>query len=429
MYNKFVVFLVFIAFIAPLKGQENPAETQTKSSSPFDQSKFVPDISLIADFSYVSRDLNNGRFSSLGIPGLGTPLDLSGNQGYGQGGSNVSRGFNLNYGEMSLYSVVDPYFDLFAVLHLTPDGAGLEEAYMTTRKLPYGFRMKAGKFLSGFGRLNDQHEHTWDFADRPLVSKAFFGEEGLNEIGAQITWVAPIDLYFMLGTEILNGENETSFGTTGFGDPGGTIVVQNINGPGLFVNYARSAFDAGDATFLLGLSYAHGITRADQGFSGTGGGSAMDGTSDIASGNITAKYILDPIRSISFQGEYFYRLMDGTMYIRDSSNAVRMSTLNKHQAGMYSQIAAKLDLRWRFAVRYDLINLNDVFLGAVNKVFPKNLMRYSAMIEYNPTEFSRLRLQFNHDLSSSIPVLTPEPYSEVILQFNVAIGAHGAHPF
>jgi hypothetical protein len=51
------------------------------------------------------------------------------------------------------------------------------------------------------------------------------------------------------------------------------------------------------------------------------------------------------------------------------------------------------------------------------------------MIEYNPTEFSRLRLQWNYDRSKYIHTITHEPYTEVILQFNVAIGAHGAHSF
>jgi hypothetical protein len=430
MFSRINLFIILTVCSAPLKGQENPPETQAKSGSPFDQSKFVPDISLITDFSYVARDLKNDQFSALGLPGFGTPLDLSGNQGNSLTGSNTRRGFNFNYGEMTFYSIADPYFDLFADLHLTSDHAGLEEAYMTTRKLPYGFRVKAGKFLSGIGRLNDQHEHAWDFADRPLVAQAFLGEEGLNEIGGQITWVAPIDVYLMLGAEILNGDNEASFGTVGFMYPGTSVHVQETNGPGLFVNFVRSAFDWGDATFLIGLSSAHGITRTDHGFSdAAGGGSAFDGTSDLANGNVTAKYILDPIRSISFQGEYFYRLMDGKIYNRDSLNTIHENTLNKHQAGLYAQLTAKIDLRWRIAVRYDLIHLNDVFLQAVNNNLPKKLARYSAMVEFNPTEFSRLRLQFNSDMSKYLQIRIHERYSEVILQLNMAIGAHGAHPF
>lgn len=428
MKNKLNIFLLLIACTSAMHGQDN--NPQSNSSSPFNQSKFVPDISLVADFSYVTRDLDNKRFFALGLPGLGVPLDMNGNQGNAQAESNVRRGFNLNYGEISLYSVVDPYFDLFAVLHMTPDQAGLEEVYGTTRKLPYGFQVKAGKFLSSIGRINDQHEHTWDFADRPLISQAFFGEEGLNEIGARINWVAPTNIYFMLGTEILDGDNRASFGSIGFRDPNGIVQVQTTDGPSLIVTHVRSAFDIGDAAFLAGLSYAHGITRADEGFSALDGeGSAIDATTNIVNGNVTMKYMFDPIRSISLQSEYFYRLMDGTIFNRDSLNAIQIYGLNKHQAGLYAQLVAKLNLRWRIGVRYDLLNLNDVHLNNVNEYLPHNLARYSAMIDYNPTEFSRLRLQFNYDKSKYIQLISHEPYSEAILQFNVAIGAHGAHPF
>jgi hypothetical protein len=408
------------------KGQENSPEPQTTSSSPFSQSKFVPDISMIVDFSYVIRDLKNKKYSLLGLPGLNSPLNANLNTDE----SNARRGFNLNYGEMALYSIVDPYFDLFAVLHFTPEHAGLEEAYITTRKLPYGFQVKAGKFLSSIGRINEQHEHTWDFVQRPLVSQAFFGAEGLNELGARITWVAPTDIYLMLGAEILNGDNEVSFGTMGFSDPFGNVNIRKSEGPNLLATYARSSFDIDDASLLYGLSYVHGTSRADQNFSSSSGeGLAIDAATDIFSGDLTVKYILDPIRSISFQSEYMYRVMDGKFYGHDSTQSVQINGLIKHQAGLYSQIVAKLDQRWKIGVRYDFLNLNDVTLGALDQRFPKNLVRYSAMAEYNPTEFSRLRLQWSYDRSKYIQTITHEPYSEVILQFNVSIGAHGAHSF
>jgi hypothetical protein len=403
--------------------------TQSREGSAFDQSKFVPDIAFILDVSGVARDMANEKYYSLTFPGFSYPFL---NQP-SSSGLNARRGLNFNYGEMSLYSVVDPYFDLFAVIGLSPDGAGLEEAYFTTRKLPYGFQMKAGKFLASFGRVNEQHEHYWSFANRPLIATALFGEEGLNEIGAQATWVAPTSFYLMFGAEVLNGDNEQSFGTTGIDNPQGNVVVSAVQGPNLYIGYIRSSFDVEDASILFGVSNALGTTRNDQGFASAGiAGEAVDANTDIIGGDLTVKYSIDAIRFIMFQSEYMYRVMNGTEYTHDSSNIVSSVSLDRHHSGFYAQAVTKLDQCWNVGVRYDLLMQNDVSLGGMNQHMPSNLPRYSAMIEYSPTEFSRLRLQFDRDESRFVQTSggwSQQPYTQVILQANFTIGAHGAHAF
>jgi hypothetical protein len=229
--KKSVISAVFINFIL-LSGM---LRAQSREGSAFDQSKFVPDIAFILDVSGVARDLADQKYFSLTIPGFSYPLL---NQP-SSSGLHAHRGMNFNYGEMSLYSVVDPYFDLFAVIGLAPESAGLEEAYFTTRKLPYGFQFKAGKFLASFGRVNEQHEHYWDFANRPVIATALFGEDGLNEIGVQATWVAPTSFYLVFGAEILNGANEQSFGTSGFSNLKNGFAVDAIQGPNLTIGFIR----------------------------------------------------------------------------------------------------------------------------------------------------------------------------------------------
>jgi hypothetical protein len=404
-------------------------QSQSKEGSAFDQSKFVPDIAFILDVSGVARNMANEKYYSLAIPGFSYPFLIE----TGSNGSNTQRGWNFNYGELSLYSVVDPYFDLFAVIDLAPEGAGVEEAYFTTRKFPYGFKVKAGKFLASFGRVNEQHEHFWDFANRPLIATALFGAEGLNEIGAQATWVAPTSFFLVFGAEVLNGANELSFGTTGFSDPGGSVVINGVQGPNLCLGFVRSSFDIEDASILFGVSNAMGMTRTDQGFSSTGGtGEAVNANTDIIGGDLTVKYSLDPIRYLSFQSEYMYRVMNGTEYTRDSSNAVSTLSLDKHHSGFYAQVVAKVNQLWRIGVRYDLLMQNGVALGGADQHMPSNLPRYSAMIEYSPTEFSRLRLQFDRDGSRYVQVSggwSQQPYTQIVLQANLVIGAHGAHAF
>lgn len=404
-------------------------KTQSKEGSSFDQAKFVPDIALILDFSGVTRDIANEKYYSLAIPGFSYPFLNE----IGSSGSNAHRGWNFNYGELSLYSVVDPYFDLFAVINLSPDGAGLEEAYFSTRKLPYGFQLKAGKFLPSFGRVNEQHEHFWDFANRPLIGTAFFSEDGLNEIGLQATWVPPTSFFLTFGAEVLNGANEQSFGTAGFSDPRGTVSVDPVQGPNLYIGFAHSSFDIEEASILFGVSNAVGTTRTDQGFSSRGGtGQAANANTDIVGGDLTVKYSLDAIRYLSFQSEYMYRVMKGTEYTRDSSNTISSPSLEKHNSGFYAQFVAKVDQLWRMGIRCDLLMQNDVSLGGADQHMPSNLPRYSAMLEYSPTEFSRLRLQLDRDLSRYVQTTggwSQQPYTQVILQANLVIGAHGAHAF
>jgi hypothetical protein len=55
------------------------------------------------------------------------------------------------------------------------------------------------------------------------------------------------------------------------------------------------------------------------------------------------------------------------------------------------------------------------------------------MVEYNPTEFSRIRLQYAQNgaffKENDAGGYDRKRFDEVLLQFNMAIGAHGAHSF
>lgn len=50
--------------------------------------------------------------------------------------------------------------------------------------------------------------------------------------------------------------------------------------------------------------------------------------------------------------------------------------------------------------------------------------RYGLMLEYLPSEFSRFRVQVNHDRASS-----SHDDTQILFQYTVSLGAHGAHNF
>ena len=82
--------------------------------------------------------------------------------------------------------------------------------------------------------------------------------------------------------------------------------------------------------------------------------------------------------------------------------------------------------RWRVGLRYDKLHADDpgaVFAGTALDTQAHDPQRWSAMLDFARTEFSRLRLQFNQDDSR------PESDHQLYLQYNVSLGAHGAHGF
>ncbi len=340
------------------------------SSGSFNQKSFNPDISLILDGSAVMRDVTNSRYEGYSIDGF---LDEANEIPF-----HKNRGFNFNYGELGMHSVVGPYFDADAIFHLHPDEFEIEEAYITTKKLPYNLDMKMGKFRSGFGRINAIHQHAQHFSSQPLVYEAMLGVEGINDAGVAMHYVAPTDNYLMVGAEAMQGTNELSFG--------------EANQNNLYVGYIKSGFDIGDNTALLtGASVALGKTEANR-------------DSRLYNGELTLKYILDSYSSLNLQGEYLYRDREDIK-----------------QSGYYTQLIYKKDSNWEFGARYGALNKN-----AKNQ--PDDLKKYSAIISYLPFEFSKIRLQVTQDKSKSFGGRR-ETENEVLLEFLVETGSHGAHAF
>lgn len=423
---KQVMQIVYMLFFISLLLQKGYPQTMADEplSDPFSQAKFVPDIAAIVDVTYVQRSLED--FTHYGIPGFKDADSKTSDHENHEDELNQNNGFNLNYAEISFYSQVDPFFDMFAVLHASTEGAEIEEAYFTTQQLPFGFKIKGGKFLSSIGRLNDKHAHYWDFADLPLVYKAFFGSQ-LNEIGIQLNWIVPLPFYMLAGAEALRGENETSFGTNGFTVENIT-TIDDANKPNVYTAFVKSSFDISNFTVLAGASGIYGTSRIDHGIGNdtkVAGDHGFYGKTYMAIGDITIRYDFNSYQYIYLQTEYIYRNQDGDLYSYDGSINSK-SNFDAKQSGLYTQVVARLNQLWRIGLRYDLLAQNDV---NTHHHLTNNLPRYSSMIEYNPSEFSRFRLQYNYDKSLYSESGTNKPNHEIIVQANITIGAHGAHSF
>lgn len=355
-----------------------------------------PNISLILNTFFYSSNLKQEHLATRGIPG------------FTSNGINKTKGFNLDSAELFLFAPVDTYFNLYATIPFTENGAAIEEAFFVTTSLPEGLQMKGGKFKSGFGRHSGLHPHAWSFADAPLVYRALAREEGITEKGAQLTYLPRLPVYTQLGVEVLQGENDALFGPDA------------KTGPHAFAGFAKASFDIGDdSTMLFGPSIITGNTKT----SSVENGAVFTGRSTLYAFEFTYKWKPYKTRSFVFQSEYLYRGQKGNL---DYAALVASNPLRRSQDGTYAQGIYQFG-RWSAGARYDSLGIfvDEYTINGANKNFGERPWKASTDIEFNPTEFSRLRLQYNHDRSGG----DNRTNHEILLQLIFGIGAHAAHPF
>lgn len=393
--------------------------------------------SLIIDMSYVDRSISDEKIAHMGLPGIAHSLYGSHAHGdHAHASYNAEEGFNLNYAELGFNATVDPMFDAATVFHITDGDIEIEEAYITTRELPYNLRIKGGKFFSDFGRINNQHQHAWNFSTSPLVYNAFLGDHGINEAGAQLQWVAPTDTYWMFGIEALQGKNEAMFGNEAIGNPYDEedYLAHSAHEPSLYVGYIKTSVDIEDTTLLAGASIAHGNSRIDH-FSDEEPHAFSGDDTTLYGLDLTFKHAFDSYSSLTWQNEWLYRDMKGTQYANiDTDGDDVLDTIispdgHKKQAGYYSELVYAPNQTWRMGLRYENIYQNDVYVNGTRQDLPENMDQYTAMIEYHTSEFSRLRLEYLHSNALFNEEMERQNLDSFMFSVNIAIGAHGAHSF
>ncbi|MGH8766488.1 MAG: hypothetical protein ACRET8_12300, partial [Burkholderiales bacterium] len=140
--------------------------------------------------------------------------------------------------------------------------------------------------------------------------------------------------------------------------------------------------------------------------------------------------------NFKLQGEYFRRSEDGNLTYDTQANSLGTQTggYASRQSGWYLQGVYQFMPAWRVGYRYDRLNAGSTSIGLVSSGaltaadFPilgaYNPKRNSLMVDWSPSEFSRVRLQFARDYSRM-----GLPDDQIFLQYIVSMGAHGAHRF
>jgi len=319
-----------------------------------------------------------------------------------------TRGFSINESEVNFQASIDPYLYGNLTLAFEPNNTvSVEEGFIQTTSLPAGFTLRGGRFFSGIGYLNEQHSHTWDFADQALPYRAFLDTQ-YDDDGVQLRWLAPTAQFIELGHELFLGN---AF-------PAGGGANQGIGAHSLFAHTGGDIDES--SSYRVGLSWLHtkAVNRTTMTPAGTE--DTFSGKNDLLILDAVYKWAPqgNPVdTNLKLQGEFFIGRSHGLFDALDYSAA---------QTGFYAQAIYQFMPRWRIGVRYDQLGATPqtgaLADSTVNSrgITPR---RGSAMLEFNTSEFGRFRLQYNLDYSRG----TPD--NQGFLQYIVSLGAHGAHSY
>jgi len=338
---------------------------------------------------------------------------------YAGGHDPVERGFGVQNVEVVLEGAVDPYFKGQANLIFRLDENGeteveLEEVYATTTALPGNLQVKAGHFFSEFGRLNPTHPHTWDFVSQPLVNSRMFGGDGLRNPGVRVSWLMPTPFYSELFLAVQNagGETAPSFrsvaGEEAFGRP---LVERPVRSAGdlLYVPRWAASFDLSDTwTVLFGASGAFGPNAT-----------GPEGRTRIVGADMSWKW--KPIDAD--RGFPFVRIQAEGMtrsYEADASPGFAAATFEDR--GGYAQVVWGIRPRWLVGARWDRV-FGDAGDAPDDPVLVSR-RRIGANLTWFPSEYSKLRLQYDRDRRD-----VHGDADSLWLQFEFLLGAHAAHKF
>jgi hypothetical protein len=389
------------------------ASQATGLKPPASPSAFNPAISLILQGGYYNSNQNPATRTVtgyLGPEGLGLP----------------PRGFDVGETEVTMSANVDHLFYGQATLSIQDGVTDVEEAFFQTTSLGHGLTVTGARYFSAVGYWNSFHRHAWDFQDASLVQQAFLGENFKID-GLRASWIAPLPVYVEIGAEggkpvefpfPESDHNSNGFQTeTLFAHLGDDIGVSSSYRVGAWVLHAQNQVT--DAVYQ-----PLGFTGFDNTLSG--------GNTKLWGLDFVYKWAPngDPVyTNFKLTAEWMHRSQDGTLTF-DPAGAATVGSFTNKQSGWYVQGVYQFHPYWRAGLRYDQLSEGSYELGtglagapglAPPDFTPK---RWTAMVDWSPSEFSRFRLQYNQDKSQQ--GITDNQW---FLQYIFSLGTHGAHKF
>jgi len=331
------------------------------------------------------------------------------------------KGLQLGHSDVSaagpLGQALEARFTVAAHAHDGKVETELEEAYVQTRSLPAGLQVRAGRFASQIGYLNEQHPHADDFAERPLLYRAFLGGHWFDD-GMRVNWTAPTSFYLRTGLEIFSGKQLVQ-------------EAASARTPGAVTLSAKLGDDWGKSqSWQLGAAWLHNRREAALHEEESEGGEAgHDHAHDHAHAHGAA-----------FSGRNTVLLDAAWKWAPDGNNRerqlkvvgewARVSGINRYAQSSDTHEAQSLMGVWRWSaawetgLRMDWLKARSPHGEHFHNV---RLREQSVMVAYKPTHAQTVRLQLSSQ--SGARGVEGAVKQSVQLHYVLSFGAHGAHSF
>jgi hypothetical protein len=346
--------------------------------------------------SAVSTAQTSSMFSNLANPAIGMNALFS-----GQAAPNLDQAYGLRFdeAEISLISVVDPYWTFVSNIVFVGDGTvDPEEVWVRSTNIP-GIQLKLGKIRGTFGKHGLLHTHAFPFIQAPIVMANTIGEEGFKDAGAEVAWLTPLPWYAELTGGLYqaiatDGDHPLDFGSK-----------RHDNVP--FLGHLKNQFDVNDATTLeVGQSILQGR--------------GIDGKRHDAYGvDLTFRNV--PARNSNRRGWILQ-----SEYLQKGSSAA--GTYVREQDGGYASFQYRLSQIWWMGVRGEQArnSQTDFEVDDTGQPVSGKVSRGSANITWAPSEFSFIRLEYSHSKADAGIHPTDD---RLMVQMSYTIGYHPAHAY
>jgi hypothetical protein len=310
-------------------------------------------------------------------------------------------GLGFDEAEISLISVVDPYWTFVSNIVFVGDGSvDPEEVWVRSTNIP-SIQLKLGKIRGMFGKHGLLHTHAFPFVQGPVIMGNTIGDEGFKDPGVEAAWLTPLPWFSELTGGVYQAiaaddEHPLDFGST-----------KHDNVP--FLGHFKNQFDLNDATTLeLGQSILQGH--------------GADGRLHSAFGaDVTVRNV--PPRMSNRRGWILQ-----SEYLQKGSSAD--GTYSKEQNGWYASFQYRLSQVWWMGIRGEQAkdSFTDFLVDSTGAQIPGKVSRASANIAWTPSEFSFVRLEYSHALADDGNGIKPND-DRLMLQLSYTIGYHPAHAY